>query len=254
MTERPAPTLPEPHKNGPFSFYPPIRNIEHNEWRLKEETWSEIHVVNAKTGLELWIPRAYLGEASCIDQPVMIVGLTRELEYKAGTVWPYSRRVIEMPAVVSPPPAETAPLSVKAASTTEARSKRGPESRVSRLILTALVLSILVYLLLVVITRGTVSFRGIEQLNLSLTAEDDYYSIVRKLGVPTEDRWREGVGELQYRLLGYHDRPYYLILMGTDRQNARYIGAMSKEWKPIDYVQLPNGASTLSMLRRLPRF
>ena len=31
-----------------------------------------------------------------MNDPVVIVGLNRELEYKAGTVWPYQRRVIEI--------------------------------------------------------------------------------------------------------------------------------------------------------------
>ena len=47
--------------NRPFSFYPAIERIEHNEWIFRKATWSEILVVNTKTGLELWIPASVCG-------------------------------------------------------------------------------------------------------------------------------------------------------------------------------------------------
>ena len=87
--------------NRPFSFYPPVVNIEHNEWHYRKATWSEVFVVNAKTGLEIWIPRLYIGAISRIEEPVVIVGLSKELEYKGGQVWPYVRRIIEMPRAVN---------------------------------------------------------------------------------------------------------------------------------------------------------
>ncbi len=81
----------------PFSFYPAILNIEHNEWTYQKGTWSEILVHNTKTEKEIWVPRRHLGEISRVDEPVMIVGLNSELEYKGGTVWPHKRRIIQMP-------------------------------------------------------------------------------------------------------------------------------------------------------------
>ena len=81
----------------PFSFYPAIVGVEHNEWLYRKASWSEILVVNCKSGAEIWISRRYIGEVSRVDDPVLIVGLVRELEYKAGMVVPYQRRVIEMP-------------------------------------------------------------------------------------------------------------------------------------------------------------
>src|SRR6202165_710903 len=84
----------------PFSFYPPIVGIEHNEWLYKKASWSEILVVNCKSGEEIWISRRYVGEVSRVDDPVLIVGLNRELEYKSGMVVPFQRRVIEMPVAV----------------------------------------------------------------------------------------------------------------------------------------------------------
>ena len=86
--------------NRPFSFYPAIRGIEHNEWLFRKATWSEMLVVNRKTGEEVSIPRRLVGEVSIVDDPVVIVGLLRELEYREGAVWPCQRHVIEMPIAV----------------------------------------------------------------------------------------------------------------------------------------------------------
>ena len=90
----------------PFSFYPPIVNIEHNEWIYLKETWAEVLVKNTKSGEQLWVPRRYLGEISRVDEPVMIVGLVQELDYRGGSVWPYKRRVVEMPRTTRPTAAE----------------------------------------------------------------------------------------------------------------------------------------------------
>src|ERR1039458_7762178 len=157
-----SPVIPPPLealRNRPFSFYPAILNVEHNKWQYRKATWSDVLVVDARTGQEIgiprrflgeisriedpvvivgllkelerseerrggkgtmsclsdWssdvcssdldartgqeigIPRRFLGEISRIEDPVVIVGLLKELEYKEGAVWPYQRRVIEMP-------------------------------------------------------------------------------------------------------------------------------------------------------------
>ena len=94
-----------------FSFYPPIVNIEHNEWEVVRGAWSEILVHNPKMGMEIWIPRAWLGEISKIEEPVMIVGLKREIEYGGGTVFPHTRRVLSMPKVNLAAPAPANPRS-----------------------------------------------------------------------------------------------------------------------------------------------
>src|SRR6266699_3688837 len=104
------PPIPSPLEHlgvRPFSFYPAILNVEHNEWLFRKATWSEILVVNCKTGAEIWIPRRFVGEVSRIEDPVLIVGLVRELEYKTGAVWPFQRRVIEMPVAVGGGSAES---------------------------------------------------------------------------------------------------------------------------------------------------
>ncbi len=254
MPAPPNPPPPDALSGRSFSFYPAIVNIEHNEWVLRKSTWSEILVANCKTGMEIWISRRFLGETSRTDEPVMIVGLTKELEYKAGSVWPYERRIFEMPRTAGHERRKTEPTEEPAKPPGAMRFERGPESRVGRLIGAALLLGILISVLVVALSRRSVDYRAIEQSELGLTAEDDYHAVVRRLGPPAEDRWREGAGELQYRLLGYPARSYFVILMGTDRESAHYIGAMDRNWKPIAFVELPGGGTTLAMLRGLKRF
>src|SRR5579864_2261402 len=114
--------------NRPFSFYPPILNIENNEWFFRRASWAEILVMNSRSKEEIWIPRRFLGEISQIEDPVVIVGLVKELEYKAGAVWPHQRRVIEMPIAVgesprpAPPGDAPAPvIGIRAQSITDSR-------------------------------------------------------------------------------------------------------------------------------------
>ncbi len=235
-----------------FSFYPAILNIQHNEWLLRQTTWSEILVVNVQTDMELWIPRRFVGELSSTEEPIVIVGLKKELEYKAGTVWPHERRLFSMPRSLGSRTFQKPPSEQKAPSA-QSRPALGPETKIGRLIGGALVIGIGIILLAIAVTQRPVSYHSVEQQALSLGADDDYPSIVRKLGPPSEDHWRANAGELQYRQLCYKDRPYCLVLMGVDQKTARYIGAMDKDWKPVHYVSIPGG-NTLSMLRRLPKF
>jgi hypothetical protein len=238
-----------------FAFYPPILNVEHNEWRFRKETWSEILVTNTKSDVEVWIPRRLLGGISSVDEPVMIVGLQRELEFKAGTVWPHERRVLEMPRTPGDMPAAPAVAPPPAPRTSYATST---ESRVGRLIAMILGAGLVACLLVAAVLRlgpmRPVHFTAADQDFLSLSRYDDYFAVVRKLGPPGEDRWRSETGELQYRALWYPQRGYYIVLLGPSRNDAHYIGALDSNWRVIHYVDLPGRGDTASMLRALPRF
>jgi hypothetical protein len=258
-----APLLPPPFdqlEHRPFSFYPAVVGIEHNEWRLRKATWSELLVVNTKTALEVWTPRRFMGDLSRTDDPVMIVGLNREVEYRAGQVVPHIRRVIEMPRAVNDSPrVSTAEAPPEAAPVVGIRFESGAESRISRLILWALAGGVLACVLFIAFQganrdgRG-VSYAPVMQSNLGLGPQDDYHAVRRKLGPPATDRWRETGGEMQYRALGYPSQGVIVILMGTEREKALYIGSMDQQWRPVDAVNLPNGRDTYSLLRSLKRF
>ena len=103
----PAPHIPTPLEqlgHRPFSFYPAIQNIQHNEWQFRRAQADEIQVVNTKSQQEFWISRGFLSAVSSIEEPVVIVGLLKELECREGIVVPHVRRVIEMPRAVNDVP------------------------------------------------------------------------------------------------------------------------------------------------------
>jgi hypothetical protein len=253
------PPIPPPLEHlgaRPFSFYPAILNIEHNEWLFRKATWSEILVYNVKSQEQLWIPRRFLGEISLIEDPVVIVGLVKELEYRSGAVLPHQRRVIEMPVAVGDRPHAPATPRPQPAPVVGIRLEPGAEARVGRLILGALLAGVIGTLAVVMATReGTLRARGgrmnTDEAFLDLTARDDYFSIVHKLGPPSADQAATRGGDLEFRSLWYRDRgSYYVILMGSERGDMRYIGAMDKNWKVLHSVN----ANTGSMLRGLPKF
>ena len=232
--------------NRAFSFYPPILNIENNEWFFRRASWAEILVMNSRSKEEIWIPRRFLGEISQIEDPVVIVGLVKELEYREGAVWPHQRRVIEMPLAVGerartlPPPREAlAPvIGIRTPSVTD--------SRMGKLVGLTILLGVV---------ASVVAVNVLRQVSLNeLTPDDDYYAVVRKLGPPAEDHWQSETAAIQFRSLWYPQRAHFVILMGDARSNARYIGTMDAKWDPIHWVPLRAGGSTQSTLRGLKKF
>ena len=254
------PPIPPPIEHleaRPFSFYPAILNIEHNEWMFRKATWSEILVYNVKSRDEIWIPRRYIGEISRIEDPVVIVGLVKELEYRGGAILPYQRRIIQMPMAVGDRRQASGPP--RPAPVVGIRLEPGAEARIGRLILGALMVGVLGTLGLVMVTREGVlrprtSYANRDSDFLALTVRDDYYSIVNRLGKPEQDHSIHLTGDLEFRSLWYPQRSYYVILMGGERDSLRYIGAMDKDWRLLHPVTLPGGASTASMLRGLKKF
>jgi hypothetical protein len=246
-----------------FAFYPAIRNIEHNEWTLEGETWSEILAKNVGTGQELWIPRNHLGEVSSSDLPVLIVGLKRELEHKAGTVFPFRSAVVEMPGKpvrrpASDPTPEPEPPPPNRDSSTETET--------FSLIGKALVLGLLAAFLITVFAAG--GFRNpiaalfqadvstTDQRYLALTGQNDYHDVVAKLGAPEREEWiTKDDAELQFQALFYPARRYIVILMGGERGNQRYIGALhDPERKLLDSARLAGGGDASALMKNLPKF
>lgn len=239
----------------PFSFYPPIIGIEHNEWLYRKASWSEILVVNCKSGEEIWISRRFVGDVSRVDDPVLIVGLNRELEYKGGMVVPFQRRVIEMPLAVG-----GRPTSASSAERPEPgllvgiRMASPQDKRVFKLIGGAVTVAILLYVLAVSLSRQRVVFTTKDQTYMGLSARDDRTEVVMKFGEPATDHWQSEEGALQYEALGYPERQLTVILMGSDRKSVQYVGTMDKDWKPIHSVSLRSGGTTDSLLRGLKQF
>lgn len=208
-----GPIIPTPLDHlgpQPFSFYPAILNIEHNEWTFRRATGSDIQVTNTKTDADLWVPRRFVGEVSLVGEPVMIVGLVKELEYREGAVYPHVRRVIEMPLAVNDSarrvarePENRGPKPHRLAEVVGIRIESPRESRAGRIMFGTIAAGLLACLTAVIVFRdATPGALSSSQVSLPFTSSDDYDAIVAKFGAPAQDQWRDS-GALHYRRLWY---------------------------------------------------
>ncbi len=244
-----------------FAFYPPIANAEPNEWQLRGATRTEVNAINTRTELEIWIPRHYLGTVSEIDDPILIVGLTKELEYREGAVWPRVRRVIEMPRAVNEnarPWQRSSALS-RPAAVVGIRLENPSDSRASRILLVAGVGAVVVSLLAAGVLREWI-FRPRQAMErastagIGFTASDDYRSIVGRWGSPASDRWYTDSSSMTFQALAYTRQHATLILMAKPGESPHYIGAMNNKWHVVATVKLSGGRDTREVLTGLPKF
>ncbi len=245
----------------PFSFYPPIGNLPHNEWLYQRATWSDIFVRNTTTGQEIAIPRALLGAISGVDDPVMTVRLSKAMEYREGALRPTVRRVIEMPAAVQETPLRPAvrllprePAQVVGIRTGEAR-----KGNVGRVLLAGTSVAIVACALVASLYRGEIignriAYPAIPRAGLGLTNRDGYAAVVARLGTPARNAWKMGANGLGFLAMTYPDKGLSIILMGRGRDTARYIGAIDKNGRPVDAVELPANGNSYWILRPLGRF
>jgi len=262
MSAPPVPPFLEHPGRRPFSFYPPIRNIPHNKWFYRKATWSEVLVANSRTHEEVWIPRRYLGDVSRLDEPVMLVGLLKELEWQGGRILPVQRRVIEMPLAVNE---VTRPRSLEhqvppgMAQVVGIRVEDGSPSRMLKLLIGGISMGIVGCVLVVSFYRGGVLgnhlYAPLSQSDLGgLGPQDDREAVVRRLGPPAEERWHAAGSAAQLGVLVYPRRGLYIILRGSNRGDSRYVGALDRNWNPVRSVELPGQGDSATMLQSLPRF
>jgi hypothetical protein len=155
----PGPPIPASFESlgrRPFSFYPPIVNVEHNEWILRRANWTDFQVINTKTKDELCVPRRFVGEGALVEEPVMIVGLVKELEYREGVVLPHVRRVIEMPRAVNASGTARAIGPPRTAPVVGIRIEGEPRSKVWRMIVAAAAAVVLICVAVVILVQSVV--------------------------------------------------------------------------------------------------
>jgi hypothetical protein len=155
----PGPPIPASFESlgrRPFSFYPPIVNVEHNEWILRRANWTDFVVINTKSKDELCVPRRFVGEGALVEEPVMIVGLVKELEYRAqeGLVLPHVRRVIEMPRAVNGPARIAGPP--RSAPVVGIRIEAEPRSKAWRIFVAAAAAAVLICVAVVILVESVV--------------------------------------------------------------------------------------------------
>lgn len=244
-----------------FSFYPAIRGIDHNEWTLTDSTWSEVQVRNSKSGQEFWIPRSHVGGLTSTDRPVAILGLRRELEFKAGGIFPHRNVVTEIPSTPAsraPRPAPTPPPPRRLLSGSDAGTLRLLGIAVGG----ALLVSVLGFLAVVGGLHNPLDalFKPdtttADQRYLGLASSDSYFEVVGRLGNAETEEWISGEeDELQFQVLRYPSRNYIIVMMGGTRADMRYLGTVHEPSRQIlDSARLARGGDTSSMMRNLPDF
>jgi hypothetical protein len=131
-------------------------NVEHNEWILRRANWTDFLVINTKTKDELCVPRRFVGEGALVEEPVMIVGLVKELEYREGVVLPHVRRVIEMPRAVNATAPSRVPGPPRIAPVVGIRIEAHPRSKVWRLLFAAWAVAVLICVAVVILVQSVV--------------------------------------------------------------------------------------------------
>jgi hypothetical protein len=131
-------------------------NVEHNEWILRRANWTDFQVINTKTKDELCVPRRFVGEGALVEEPVMIVGLVKELEYREGQVLPHIRRVIEMPRAVNGGAAAKAIGPPRSAPVVGIRVESAPGSKAWRMIVAVAAAAVLFCVAVVILVQSVV--------------------------------------------------------------------------------------------------
>ena len=240
-----GPQLPTPLEQlgrRPFSFYPAIAGIEHNEWMLLRSSWDEISVSNTRSKLEIAIPRRLLGGVSSIEEPFVIVGLAKDLEYREGIVVPRVQRVIEMPLARAAgdypfrrfqptmEPGYMAPVvGIRTESPIENKNKKTWFGAVA-LGLAVCVLGLAILRESPMVSRAR--FFAATRPAPPFTTADDYLKIIGKWGHPASTRSRPAKTNqditIELFFLNYPEQGYTLLLSGPEREHAMYLGSINQ--------------------------
>jgi hypothetical protein len=90
--------------------------------------------------------------------------------------------------------------------------------------------------------------------DLGLTSSDDYQSVLQSLGPPARDAWQYDSQRRDFHILWYPRRRVYVVLMGQGFAETRYIGAMDRNWRPVQTVPIPGLGNSYRLLASLHRF
>jgi hypothetical protein len=225
-----------------FSFHPPIRNVDHNEWIYRRASWNEVVVVNTRSGIEACIPRSFVGDVSFVDDPVVIVCLRRELQWIENSVRAWRAPVIEIP-IAPHEGGEAIPHPDHPAPVVSIRLDR-PESRASLKLGVGLVLTAV----------GCLIAADIARSYLHTGSGDDYASVVRRMGAPdSEHSVRTADGHV-YRLLRYSGRGSVIVLSVGADADGHYLGALDLNGRVLNAATMRNGVGAGPLLRSLPPF
>jgi len=237
-----------------FSFYPPILGIVHNEWRLLRANWSDFVAVNTHSGQEACVPRSFVTDVSA-NAPTVIVGLTRDLQWRDGMVVPYRRPVLELPVAVN----DSAPAvrHARPAPVVSIRLEPRAPAHSARKAVVIVMLGIVGSAIVDGIVRPSGIVRDrIDALRVSRTWQqlkpgDDYASVVHKLGAPAAQRTYVENGGRVFRSLDYPRRHFTVLLEGQTEAEARFAAALDARGRILGSAPVSGGSD---MLLSAPRF
>ena len=239
--------------NRPFSFFPPLRNTEHNEWVLNGTDWDEVQVMNRKSRLEVSIPSRFVGGVSSIEEPVVIVGLRMELELREGLIVPCVQRVIEMPRAVNGAPRWSAqPTPGRLAPVVGIRVEDHSAPPVPRKLMAAAAAGLLACVVSVAVFRDALTARdryfpgSAMKIALPFTHEDNRQSVMNQLGPPARERSIRTEDGREFQLMRYPERGF-TVLLG----NSQYVGAVGRGGRVLHSVAMPDGQDSAALLRGL---
>ncbi len=238
-----------------FAFYPPILGVAHNEWRFRRATWTDVVVINTKSGDEACIPRSFLADVSA-NAPVVIVGLKREMEWREGMAVPYRRPVVELPIAVNDntpaPPRTRRPAPVV---NIRLDSPRTPAAT-GRKAVVVVMLGVVAAAVVADVARPGEVLERIEGVRphrvwQQLKPGDDYSAVVSKLGQPDMQRTLIDEKGDVFRSLEYPSERFTAILEGTTQESAHYVASLDARGRILG---VPPGGVSAARLRSLPRF
>ena len=221
--------LPPPHLEEfrQFSFYPPIRNLTADGWVYQRVTWTEVVARNAATGQELLIPRRFVSDVS-LGETSLVLGLTRELEFREGALRPLNSGVIRMPAPnpgpVRPRVRGPAPVvSISLAADAPVRRRKTLPSAVAMGL--AVCLAMLGMSRIGILRSSALPEAPRDKAYLALRPTDDTAAVRRALGKPesTSSKWIDGK---LFEALHYRSRGYSILLIGAAPEMLRYMGTV----------------------------
>ena len=137
------------------------------------------------------------------------------------------------------------------------RVESSAESQKSRKLMGAVAAGILTCVVGMVIFRDATAgsrarfFGNRHRLALPFTAADDYESVVGRIGYPDSTRSRPSPDGSVFYLLRYPDRGFTVVLLGPERAQASYIGAIGRGGRVIHSVTLPDGRNSAALLAPL---
>jgi hypothetical protein len=255
MTASWLPPLIEEIGSRRFAFHPPVANVAPNDWRLAGVSVTSLRVVNSVSGLEVAVPKQFLGPVTDVENGRLFVSLVKELEFRDGAAWPRGRRVVEMPRAALSGSVEERPGLARPtagpAPVIGIRLQRSTDTPLGRFVLIAGVGAALVSILAVGVFRDWVSppvslSHRVPHSDLGLSGGDDYRAVTQKLGFPLTDRVAKITAEEQLRALTYPQFKVTVLLFSRTNRPERYVGMVDPNWRIVHWVGSENSKTILS--------